>query len=239
MLPDSLSPHKLLTGPCLRSGAPMDVLVLIDKLDALVRNARRLPLRSDVRVDKEELSDLLNELRVTTPGEIKQARWIVKERQEMLAAAEREAERIFGEARERQTQLVVEHPLSRQAELATEDIIDDARAEEREIRLAAEDYADEILSTFEANLSKFIAAVQRGRERLQARTNRTQPSNTAPILPVEIVAHLEGGRTWCRSGLTGHSGALAEARRPHRRNAERPQPLRPARPRSPPNGGSR
>ena len=166
MLPDALSPHKLLTGPCLRSGAPMDVLVLIDKLDALVRNARRLPLRSDVRVDKEELSDLLNELRATTPEEIKQARSIVKERQEMLAAAEREAEGIFGEAHERQTQLVVEHQLSRQAELATVDIIDDARAEEREIRLAAEDYADEILSTFEANLSKFIAAIQRGRERL-------------------------------------------------------------------------
>ena len=145
----------------------MDVLVLIDKLDALVRNARRLPLRSDVRVDKEELSDLLNELRATIPEEIKQARWIVKERQEMLAAAEREAERILGEAHERQTQLVVEHPLSRQAELATEDIIDDARAEEREIRLGAEDYADEILGTLELNLSKFIAAIQRGRERLQ------------------------------------------------------------------------
>jgi vacuolar-type H+-ATPase subunit H len=168
LLPDSLSPHKLLIGPCLRSGAPMDVLVLIDKLDALVRNARQVPLRSEVRVDKEELSDLLNELRETIPEELKEARWIVKERDEMLAAAEREAERILGEARERQTQLVVEHDLMREAELASEDIIDDARAEEREIRLGAEDYADEILSTFETNLSKFIAAIQRGRERLQA-----------------------------------------------------------------------
>ena len=145
----------------------MDVLVLIDKLDALVRNAKRLPLRSDVRVDKEELSDLLNELRATIPEEIKQARSIVKERQEILAAAEREAKRILGEAHERQTQLVVEHQLSRQAELATEDIIDDARAEEREIRLSAEDYADEILDTLEVNLSKLIAAIQRGREHLR------------------------------------------------------------------------
>ena len=127
MLPDSLSPHKLLIGPCLRSGAPMDVLVLIDKLDALVRNARRVPLRSEVRVDKEELSDLLNELRETIPQELKEARWIIKERDEMLAAAEREAERILGEARERQNQLVVEHHLTGEAELASEDIIDDAR----------------------------------------------------------------------------------------------------------------
>jgi hypothetical protein len=145
----------------------MDVLVLIDKLDDLVRNAKHVPLSSEVRVDKEKLDDLLDQLRSTIPEEIKQARWIVKERDEMLAAAGREAERILGEARERQTQLVVEHDLTAQAVLVTEDIIDDARADEREIRLGAEDYADEILNTLEVNLSKFIAAVQRGRERLQ------------------------------------------------------------------------
>ena len=145
----------------------MDVLVLIDKLDALVRNAKQVPLRSEVRVHKEELSDLLNELRETIPEELKEARWIVKEREEMLAAAEREAERILGEGRERQTQLVAEHEFTGAAELASEDIIDDARAEERETRLGAEDYADEILGTLEINLSKFIAAIHRSRERLQ------------------------------------------------------------------------
>jgi cell division septum initiation protein DivIVA len=145
----------------------MDVLVLIDKLADLVRNAKHVPLRGEVRVDKEELSDLLDQLRVAIPEELEEARWIVKERQEMLAGAEREAEGILGDAQERQTQLVAEHQLVGQAQLAAEDIIDDARAEEREIRLGAEDYADEILSTFELNLSKFIAAIRRGRERLQ------------------------------------------------------------------------
>jgi len=58
---------------------------------------------------------------------------------------------------------------SEEAERAAEDIIEDARAREREIRLGAEDYADEILNTLEVNLSKFIAAVQRGRERLQGK----------------------------------------------------------------------
>src|SRR5215210_7298968 len=114
---------KLLTGPCLRSGAPMDVLELIDKLDDLVRNAKQIPLRSEVRVDKEKLSDLLNQMRETIPEELKQARWIVKEREEMLAAAEREAERILGEARERQSELVVEHHLIGEAERTSEDII--------------------------------------------------------------------------------------------------------------------
>src|SRR5882724_2480850 len=119
----------------------MDVLVLIDKLDDLIHNAKPVPLTDQVRVDKEEIYDILDQMRATIPEEIKQARWIVKERQEMLAEAKR----------------------------AAEDIIEDARAREREIRLGAEDYADEILNTLEVNLSKFIAAVQRGRERLQGK----------------------------------------------------------------------
>jgi len=117
----------------------MDVLVLIDKLDDLVHNARPVPLTDQVRVDREEIYDLLDQMRATIPEEIKQARWIVKERQEMLAEAKREAERIVKEARE------------------------------REIRLGAEDYADDILSTLEVNLQKFLQAVQRGRDRLQGR----------------------------------------------------------------------
>jgi len=145
----------------------MEVLVLIDKLDDLVRNAKQVPLRSEVRVDKEKLDGVLNQLRATIPEEVKEARGIVKERDEMLAAAGREAERILGEAHERQTELVAEHHVMSEAELATGDIIDDARAEEREIRLGAEGYADEILGTLEVNMSKLIAAIQRGREHLR------------------------------------------------------------------------
>src|ERR687896_742278 len=130
----------------------MDVLVLIDKLDDVVHNARPVPLTDQVRVDREEIYDLLDQMRATIPEEIKQARWIVKERQEMLAEAKREAERVVKEAQR-----------------AAEEIIEDARETERQIRLGAEDYADEILSTLEVNLQKFLAAVQRGRDRLAGR----------------------------------------------------------------------
>jgi cell division septum initiation protein DivIVA len=147
----------------------MDVLVLIDKLDDLVHNAKTMPLSDSVRVDKEEIYDILDQMRATIPEEIKQARWIVKERQEMLAEAKKEAERIIKDARERQERLLGEEEVTKQAERAAEDIVEDARAREREIRLGAEDYADEILNTLEVNLSKFISAVQRGRERLQGK----------------------------------------------------------------------
>src|ERR1700761_1033362 len=144
----------------------MDVLVLIDKLDDLVHNAKGVMMTDQVRVDKEEIYDILDQMRATIPEEIKQARWIVKERQEMLAEAKREAERVVKEARDRAERLISEEEITKQAERAAEDIIEDARAREREIRRGAEDYADEILGTLEVNLSKFIAAVQRGRDRL-------------------------------------------------------------------------
>src|SRR5215212_7113377 len=162
----------------------MDVLVLIDKLDDLVHNAKQVPLTDQVRVDKEEIYDILDQMRATIPEEIKQARWIVKERQEMLAEAKREAERIIKEARERQRVLTSEQEVTKQAERAAEEIIEDARGREREIRLGAEDYADDILNTLEVNLSKFIAAVQRGRERLQGKDEPAEvgslPSAYAP-----------------------------------------------------------
>ncbi|MBI5310804.1 MAG: ATPase [Actinobacteria bacterium] len=147
----------------------MDVLVLIDKLDDLIHNAKPFPLSDNVRVDKEEIYDLLDQMRATIPEEIKQARWIVKERQEMLAEAKREAERIVKEGHDEQQRLVSEQEVVKQAENHAEDIIEEARAREREIRLGAEDYADDILNTLEVNLEKFLAAVQRGRDRLAGR----------------------------------------------------------------------
>src|SRR6185437_6092696 len=96
-------------------------------------------MTDQVRIDREELFEIIDQMRSTIPEEIKQARWIVKERQEMLAKAKREAERLIGEVRERET------------------------------RLGAEDYADGILENLEVNLGKFLAAVQRGREQLASR----------------------------------------------------------------------
>ena len=147
----------------------MDVLVLIDKLDDLVHNSKPVPLTDQVRVDREEIYDILDQMRATIPEEIKQARWIVKERQEMLAEAKREAERIIKGARDQQARLVSEEEVMKQAERGAEEILEDARTREREIRLEAEDYADQILNTLEVNLQKFLAAVQRGRDRLAGR----------------------------------------------------------------------
>ncbi len=147
----------------------MDVLVLIDKLNDLIHNARHVPLGDQVRVDREEIYDLLDQMRAAIPEEIKQARWIVKEQQEMLAEAKREAERVVEETRDQRARLITEEEVYTQAERGAEEIIDDARETERQIGLGAEEYADEMLSTLEVNLEKFLTAVRSGRDRLAGR----------------------------------------------------------------------
>lgn len=152
----------------------MDVLVLIDKLDDLIHNARTVPLTDSVMIDREEIYDILDQMRSTIPEEIKQARWIVKERQEMLAEAKTEAERLLAEAQEKANRLASEEEIVRLAEKQAKEILEESREREREIRLGAEDYADEVLGNLEVNLEKFLAAVRRGRERLQGRDSGVQ-----------------------------------------------------------------
>jgi cell division septum initiation protein DivIVA len=148
----------------------VDVLELIDKLDDLVHNARAVPLTDQVRIDREAIYDLLDQMRSTIPEEVKQARWIVKERQEMLAEAKREAERLVAEARDKAAQEASEQEVVKKAEREAMQILEEARQREREVRLGAEDYADEVLGTLENNLAKFLDAVARGRERLQGKS---------------------------------------------------------------------
>ncbi len=145
----------------------MDVLVLIDKLDDLVHNAKPMPLTDTVRVDKEEIYDLLDQMRATIPEEIKQARWIVKERQAMLDEARSESDRIIRGAQEEAEKLTSEEEILKRAEQRGTEIMEDARRREREIRLGAEDYADEVLANLEDNLARLLEAVQRGRNKLQ------------------------------------------------------------------------
>src|SRR5213594_338715 len=144
----------------------MDVLVLIDKLDDLVHNAKAVPLTDQVRIDRDQM-------RATIPEEIKQARWIVKERQEMLAEAKRECDRILGEAREQAVREASQTEIVKLAERQAGEIVDDARRQARETRLEMEDWADSILSTLEVNLDKFLGAVRRGRERLHERSQES------------------------------------------------------------------
>ena len=143
-----------------------DVLLLIDELDDQMNGAKSGIRSSHVKVDKEQTYAILDRMRATIPEEIKKARWIAKERAEMLEEAKRECERILESAREERARLVDPEEIAKEAERRAERILEEARTQERHLRLAAEDYADGILGSLEGNLERFSGAIQRGRERL-------------------------------------------------------------------------
>ena len=147
----------------------MDILALIDRIEELVDSGRAVPFSSSRVVDPEKIFELIDEIRAQFPDELKQARWIVKERQEMLEEAEKEANRVLEEAKARADAIAAEQEIVKLAEQQAAEILDNARAREREIRLGAEDYADEMLANLEVNLGKLLTAVQRGRDRLQGK----------------------------------------------------------------------
>ncbi len=147
----------------------MDILALIDRIEELVDSGRNVPFTGGKMVDPEKIYELIDEIRAQFPDELKQARWIVKERQEMLEEAEKEANRVLEEAKSRAEAMAADMEIVKMAEQQRAEILDDARAREREIRLGAEDYADEMLANLEVNLGKLLTAVQRGRDRLQGK----------------------------------------------------------------------
>src|SRR6266568_4774650 len=122
----------------------MDVLVLIDKLDDLVHNAKAVPLTDQVRIDREEIYDILDQMRATIPEEIKQARWIVKERQEMLAEAKREVDRLLAEAREQAVREASQTEIVKIAEHQADEIVQDARRSAHR----SEEHTSELQSQF-------------------------------------------------------------------------------------------
>jgi cell division septum initiation protein DivIVA len=158
----------------------VDVLVLIDRLDDLVHNARVVPLSDQVRIDREQIFDILDQMRATIPEEVKQARWIVKERQEMLGEAKREADRLLAEAREQALRTASQTEILTIAERRAQETVDQARRAAWETRLEMDEWADGILSMLGVNLDRFLSAVRRGRQGLLERSQETVVAGIGP-----------------------------------------------------------
>ena len=133
-----------------------------------MEEARSFPgFGNTAMIDRDAAFDVIDQMRQTIPEELKQARWIVKERQAMLDEARSESDRIIRAAQEEAEKITSEEEVIKRAEKRSAEIMEEARRREREIRLGAEDYADEVLANLEDNLARLLEAVQRGRSKLQ------------------------------------------------------------------------
>jgi F0F1-type ATP synthase membrane subunit b/b' len=150
----------------------MDLDTALNSLEHQLAEARPVPLSASVMVNKEDLERVAQAIRAALPEEIRQARWVLKERDELLVQAGREAEQIVADGRLERDRLLSETEMVREAQREAQRIIDRAAEEGRKIRHEAEDYVDAKLADFEAQLQKTLATVTRGRDRLRGR----QPS---------------------------------------------------------------
>jgi regulator of protease activity HflC (stomatin/prohibitin superfamily) len=152
-----------------------DTDALIRRVMEIVNNAKPLPMSTTVRITKEEVLELLEEALERFPEEVRQARWMLKERAEFLARTEREGAEILEAARIRAERMVQRTEIVREADRAARRLIDDATGESARLRLEAEDYCDQKLAAFEIVLEKTMRTVQGGREKL-----RVTPLPTGP-----------------------------------------------------------
>jgi vacuolar-type H+-ATPase subunit H len=152
----------------------VDISARLQQIEELVRTAKSMPLSSSVLMNQQEILEILEAAQAELPEEIKQARWVVKDREELLTKARRDGEHIVTEAQEERFRLVSREEVVRSAQAEAERILDEAREMARQIRLEAEDYVDAKLAQFEialertsAELEHSIAQVRRGRDKLR------------------------------------------------------------------------
>ncbi len=156
-----------MTGIFEGSDAP-DTETLVRRVIELIGNARPLPLSSSVRVEKEEVLELLDDALDRLPLELRQARFMLKEREEYLAKVQREADEILEAARVRAERMVQRTEIVREATHSAQTITEAAKDEARRMRMEAEDYCDQKLAGFEIVLERTAKTVAAGREKLRA-----------------------------------------------------------------------
>jgi hypothetical protein len=152
----------------------MDLEAQINELEELVSKAKRVPLSNSIMVSEKGLFDLIDQLRANLPEELKQARWIIKERSEMLDEARRESDKILAESRMQAEEMVNETEVVRAAKKESAELLEEARSNARKVRLEAEDYADEKLANLEATLHRLTTTIRKGREKLQGKVEKVQ-----------------------------------------------------------------
>lgn len=158
----------------------MDLIERIDELQVLIEEAKSVPLSSSAVVNREEILELLAQLKEEVPDEIRQARWMSRDRDELLARARKEAERLIAEAQGQRDRLLSRTEIVHAAQRDAERIIDEAKESAARIRLEAEDYVDQKLAAFEILLDKTMKTVGKGREQLRgARQTGQVPQDLA------------------------------------------------------------
>lgn len=160
-----------------------DAETLLRRAIEVINNGKSVPLSTSVLISsREEVLDLLEGALERLPEELRQARWMMRERQEHLERVQREADEILDAARVRAERLVQRTEIVREAQHTASRLLAEAKEASSRLRHEAEDYCDQKLASFEIVLERTMRSVQAGRNKLQAAAPPPEPEEAGPGL---------------------------------------------------------
>lgn len=161
-------------------GAVPETEALLQRVAGMIAGARALPLSSSVKLDnKDEILELLREAIERLPEELRQARWMIREREEFLAGTQRRADELVEAGRSEAQRLVQRTEILKEAQAQARRTLEEARQEAQRLRLEAEDYADQKLAQFEIVLERTLKTVASGRHKLSGLPEREDDTGGA------------------------------------------------------------
>lgn len=144
----------------------MELFTLLETLEEMLENSKTVPFSGKTIVEKDEILDIIKEIRLKLPDELKQAKWVKEERQRILVEAQKEADDIVKEAENRIISMIDEHEITRKAYEQKAQIIETANEMSREISKGTKDYADNLLEKIEVVLEDALKTIQNNRREL-------------------------------------------------------------------------
>ena len=158
----------------------MDILHLVDRLEELVNEGRRLPLSNKVMVDERKIWDLIDQMRISIPEEVKKAKRTNQERDRIIAQAHEEAARMVDLKREEAAALVGEHELTKAADERATTIVERAKRDAESLRADADEYVIQVLDSLGADLERALKEVRNGIARVQE--SQPTPAEQEPVI---------------------------------------------------------
>ena len=155
----------------------MDILQLIDRLEELFNESKSIPLTRNVMVDEDRMLDIIDQMRIAIPEEVKKAQQLLGQRDRVLAQAQEEANRTIEIARQKADQMVTKDMIVQEASRRAEQILAQARTDAENIRSDADDYVVDSLSRLQAELERITNQVDNGLRTVKDEQARRAPAS--------------------------------------------------------------
>jgi hypothetical protein len=164
----------------------MDILQLIDRLEELFNESKAIPLTRNVMVDEDRMLEIIDQMRIVIPEEVKKAQQVIAQRDRVMAQAQEEADRTIALARERADQMAMKDSIVQEAQRRAEQILAQARADAEATRRDADDYVVETLMNLQNELEKTINQVRNGVRALQEDQMRKSIPTSPPAVAEKV-----------------------------------------------------